>query len=201
MSIFTLFENCIHISGGADTAKRSRLRCGSVMVDAAICFPIFIIAVAMLLHIINMAAKEENAYFSAVSRVQIVSAFGSGLELGITVDDPDRKVYIDHVQFYPLIADQKFPFPAFFGAPDLLAYMPYRSYIGESPDPYDDKPVYIFPKNEGSESKAPKYHSCACSAVKGSLSKNYTIETVSEPEAKERGYSLCAHCRKHDESN
>jgi len=175
------------------TNTRSR---ASVMVDAAICIPLFVISMAMMLEVINISGKEENAFYEAEKRIQTVGSFGSELELGATVDDPEKGVYLDHVQSYPILKNIKFPFAgAFFKSIFLTANMPYRTYIGESPDKYSDcEFVYIFPKNEGSEKETPKYHKLYCTSMKGGATKGLEIEKLSLKEAEERGYALCKHC-------
>ncbi len=173
---------------------------GSLTIDAAVCIPVFVIALGVLLSLINFISDEERAYFEAETRIQTVGCFGGGLELGRCVDMPDRGIYIDHVQTYPIIKAVKLPFAELFiGSSFSIMDMPYRTYIGESPDLYRCESVYIFPKNEGSENKLPKYHTSSCSAVKGSLTKGYLIERLGKDEARSRGYGLCEHCRKHDE--
>ncbi len=183
-----------------NTQNRRKGKDGSIMVDAAICLPIFIIAVAMLLQIINIVSKEENAYFVAETNIQSVGTFGSNLNVGITVNDSKRKVYIDHVQIYPIIKNVKFPFGgAIFNSELLSMDMPYRVYIGESPDIYnDDELVYIFPKNEGNEKEAAKYHTSYCRTMKAGATKGLSIERVSKSEAISRGYGLCKWCQREE---
>lgn len=169
---------------------------GSIMVDAAICLSIFIIAIAMILQVINIVAKEEHAYYKAGIHIDTVGVFESNVELGTVVNDAQRRVYIDHVQFYPIIKDVKFPFAgAFFKNVLLSMDMPYRTYIGESPDVYGDNEfVYIFPKNEGNEKEGPKYHSSYCRTIKAGVTKGLEMIKVTKEEAISRGYSLCKWC-------
>ena len=184
-----------------NTATRNR---GSIIVDAAIALPIFIIAIAMMLQVINIVSKEEHSYFDAETRIETVGLFGSNIELGQTINDSARRVSIDHVQFYPIIKNVKLPFAGAIWGSELLSMdMPYRTYIGESKDIYgDDEFVYIFPKNEGSEREAPKYHTCYCQTMKGGVTKGLEIEKVTKREAISRGYSLCLWCqRKNNERN
>ena len=171
-------------------------KCGSIMVDAAISLPLFIISMAMLLEIINIAGKEENAFYQAETRIQMVGSFGADINLGVIVDDPENSIYIDHVQVYPIIKNIKFPFAgAFFKNVLLSMDMPYRTFIGESPDIYGDTQfVYIFPKNEGNEKTGPKYHTVYCSTMKGGETKGLEVTKVTKTEAEERGYTLCKHC-------
>lgn len=169
------------------------------MVDAAICLPMFIIAVAMLLQVINFVSKEETAYFNAETNIQAVGILGTDLDIGFTINDPLRRISIDHVQFYPIIENLKFPFLSFF-APDAgLMTMPFRTYIGESPDAYADTQVYIFPKNEGKESQGPKYHTKYCRTMKGGATKGLEVTKVGLEEAKSRGYTQCLWCLRDNE--
>jgi len=149
------------------------------MVDAAICIPLFIIALAMLLQVINFIGIEESKYFEAEKRIQAVGAFGSNIELGVSINKADKALSIDHVQSYPMIYTIKFPFSgAFFKSKQLVMDMPFRSYIGESVDLYDGEYVYIFPKNEGSEKTGPKYHDKYCRTMKGGATKGLDVERV-----------------------
>ena len=168
------------------------------MVDAAIALPIFIIAIAMLLQVINIVSKEEHAYFDAETHIEALGLISSKSSLGQTVNDASRRVSIDHVQFYPIIKNIKFPFAgAIFDSELLSMDMPYRTYIGESKDLYrDDEFVYIFPKNEGNEREAPKYHTCYCQTMKGGVTKGLEIEKVTKNDAISRGYSLCLWCQR-----
>ena len=172
---------------------------GSIIVDAAIALPIFIIAIAMLLQVINIVSKEEHAYYDAETKIETLGMFGSKLELGQTVTDYSHHVCIEHVQFYPIIKNIKFPFAgAFFDSETLSMDMPYKTYIGESKAVFgDDEFVYIFPKNEGNEKEGPRYHTnSACQIIKGGITKGLAIEKVTKQEAISRGYSLCIFCQR-----
>ncbi len=172
---------------------------GSIIVDAAIALPIFIITIAMLLQVINIVSKEEHAYYTAETSIEAAGLLGSKLELGKTITDYERNVSIDHVQFYTIIKNVKFPFVgAIFDLELLSMDMPYRTYIGESKDIFgDDDMVYIFPKNEGGEKEGPRYHTNpSCQTIKGGITKGLSIEKVTKQEAISRGYSLCLFCQR-----
>ena len=170
---------------------------GSIMVDAAICIPLFIIAMAMMLQVINFIGMEESKYFQAEKRIQAVGSFGSEIELGTTVNDAAKALSIDHVQSYPIVYQISFPFSgAFIKSRQVIMDMPYRTYIGESVDLYDGDFVYIFPKNEGSEKSGPKYHDKYCRTMKGGATKGLDVERVRKQDAVSRGYSRCQWCMK-----
>ena len=165
------------------------------MVDAAISIPIYIIAVVLLLTYIKGAGWEENAYYEAETRIQTVGAFGSNIELGTAVDNPGKRIYIDHVQYYPIIKITKINLIG-----TLAMDMPYRTFIGESPDKYEDTSnVYVFPKNEGKEKYDARYHTEYCPSVKASLTKGYEMKKMSKSEAQSKGYTKCMRCK--DESH
>ena len=182
-----------------NTHKEKFSICGSIMVDAAISLTAFVIAVGMLLEVINIVSKEEYAYYNAECKIQTIALASSRLDIGVTIDKPDDGLYIDHVQFYPIIKNIKIPFAgAFFNNVIESMDMPYRCYIGESPDPYSDVYVYIFPKNEGNEKGDSKYHTTYCRTMKGGATKGLEIEKVTESDAKSRGYTKCLWCIKEE---
>jgi len=168
---------------------------GSIMVDAAICLPLFIIALAMLLQVINFAGKEERGYYDAYKMICAQGLVMDNADMGFDIRDDDKRVSIDNVLRMPITYKIDFPFAgAFLKSNIAVMDMPYRVYIGESPDLYEDDYVYIFPKNEGNEKEGPKYHSAYCRTMKAGATRGLEIEKVREDEAKSRGYSLCHWC-------
>ncbi|MDO5441568.1 MAG: hypothetical protein Q4F55_03325 [Bacillota bacterium] len=162
----------------------------SLFVEAAITLPIFILALVMLLQFMITIGKEETAYYEAETRIETIGTFGGKLELGFTVDNPNKQVYIEHVQTYPIIINN-----SYLKSFSLVMDMPYKTYIEESPDKYKNSElVYIFPKNEGKEKEGPRYHTCYCSTIKGGHTKGLEIIQVTKAEAERRGYTLCKHC-------
>ncbi len=168
------------------------------MVDAAICLPLFIIALGMMLQVINFIGIEERGYFDAESRICTVGVFGSDISLGKSVNDSSIGVSIDYVQTYPITYSIKFPFSgAFLKSKLAIMDMPYRTYIGESKDLYDKEYVYIFPKNEGNEKEQPKYHFKFCRTMKAGTTKSLQTERITKSDAINRGYTECYWCN-HD---
>lgn len=162
----------------------------SLFVDAAIALPLFILALGMLLQFMITIGREETSYYEAETRIETIGAFGGKIELGHTVDDASKGVYIEHVQIYPIIINN-----TYLKSFSLVMDMPYKTYIEESPDKYKNSElVYIFPKNEGAEKETPRYHTCYCSTVKGGHTKGLEIIQVTKEEALRRGYTLCKHC-------
>ena len=161
------------------------------MVDSAICVPIFIIAIAMLLMAINIMNIEENKCFQMVAENEALSVLPAPLTF--TVDKPEKELYIDRVCYNVKILNTKFPFKgAFFDSVLGEITMPYRGFVGESNDPYGSANVIIFPKNEGSERQTPKYHSTDCWQLKAHRKND--MELVSAAEAEKRGYAPCLIC-------
>ena len=121
---------------------------GSLFVDDTIALPIFILTLGILLQFVITIGREEKAYYTAETTIQSLGAVECKMKnLGHVVDDPDKGVYIEHVQSFPIIIPNTY-LKAFVLSMD----MPYKTFIEESPDKYKDSElVWIFPKNEGDE--------------------------------------------------
>ena len=172
--------------------NKNHRRQGSILVDSAICIPIFAIAVGMLVMAINIMRIEEKKTYQMLTEVEGLSVLPG---VDFTVDRSDDYLYIDNVRYDIKILNTKFPFKgAFFKSVLSEITMPYRPFIGESDDIYRNQ-VLIFPKNEGNEVKGPKYHTSSdCRAVKASYTKGYESVFVQRKEAVSRGYTPCKIC-------
>lgn len=161
-------------------------RRASVIVDAAVCLPVFLLAMGLILCLMMEIRAEENEFCiltdKAVKDMQVKGAVYRLSHGSVSVQGVREKRASVSVRL-PSIADK--------GKTKAVEYLVYRPFIGAEEDPErGDTRVYVFPK------RGQRYHTRECfilqeGAVEVILSKNlrkkYKACTICHPDELKNG--------------
>ncbi len=161
-------------------------RRASVIVDAAVCLPVFLLAMGLILCLMMEIRAEENEFCiltdKAVKDMQVKGAVYRLSHGSVSVQGVREKRASVSVRL-PYIADK--------GKTKAVEYLVYRPFIGADGDPdRGDTRVYVFPK------RGQRYHTRECfilqeGAVEVILSKDlrkkYKACTICHPEELKNG--------------
>ena len=150
---------------------------GSLFVDAACTFPVFIISFCMLLSLINQAGAEESAFRKMAGRAKTQTDLiaASGI-------DPVTEVLLELER----------------PGNDVTLRLLYRPFTGESRNiaDEDDTLVYVFPK------RGIRYHKAGCSTMvngdrelilTNALRKSHSACRICKPGALPNGAYVCVY--------
>ena len=147
--------------------------------DAAICLPVFLLAIGLIMCLMMEIEAEEQAFHrlcaSAVSDMQLEGAVH---RLGI------GGFFVDGVREKSKKVSVKIPNIGSGKRTDALEYIVYRPFIGaEESEEADDTRVYVFPK------RGQRYHIRSCIILREGA-----VETVLS-KALRKKYSSCKICK------
>ncbi len=167
---------------------------GSLIVDAAIVLPVFLIAMGMLL-MLSLQCGAEMEHFHKLSQRTLYLCLAEAAS-GVSPEGRSEVLAsgqcVDHVQTLPDIIDTKIPIPQAFRR-HILAEMQlsFRPFVGESGDGdrTDDIMVYVF------ERYGERYHiEGCCILVRERKRDNKEYSYMSRSEAESKGYTACRLC-------
>ena len=167
---------------------------GSVITDAAICLPIFIIAMCTVLMLIVHAGEESKSYHNMSRQalyICLAEAASGVYPQGRSVALPGGFT-VDHVQTIYEVVNTKIPVPKPIRRNiAVLQHLSYRPFAGESAgnSRNDDFMVYVF------ERYGERYHIEGCSILKRERNRgNKEFSYMPRSEAEEKGYTQCRLC-------
>lgn len=162
---------------------------GSVIVDAAICLPIFIVCMAIMMMLIIQCGVEDAEFTklvkSAESSCDIIAASGS--EYG-GFSECYKDICLDNVITIDKRVDTAVPVPkSFEQGIDAYEVLTYRAFVGESKQfsVVNEVQIYVFPKY------GERYHIAGCKMFR-IYPDNYIV--MFKNEAIEKGYTPCKLC-------